>query len=1176
MKSVDGVNGRPRKKKRVTFSAIPRSKRRKFSMGVLHPSGPFCKRWEAFRTCLLVYSFFIIPFRIAFTETRVSTSAYQNGSSFVFDVLVDSCFLIDLVLPFNVAVVQQGGATIENRRKIASIYLRSSDLFLRLCSVQFPVYILHFLGASTLSLQLARMPSLIRLISLARYFHDLERDYHSDVRLAEMCKFLLIIFGSGHWCGCIWYCLADWAGFSRLTWLEIYEESEVEPGFLVDLASTFQLYLRSVYWGFSGIASLGYGNQIPLTHVELIFSTIVTFCAGLIQSYMITIVVQHLIKTDPKVEAFRSKMQALERYITAKRLPNTLAEQMRAYFKLQSTLPNSELSALFSDFPEHLRIKIAAFLFRKVVDAADVLCACTDAFLDALCLRLTPMIVLHGDILVRENDGARDLMFVVDGELEILHEGQFVTSQSVGVVGELSFFLGIRQPFSVRACISNNVHLVAMKKAEYEALIGNFPEQHDKIVTNLLGKYNMRSLGEAFLSKDKADMIMSGQRTGKGNTAMDAHQERIKSMIQAEMESTREEQLSALVYAASKGELDEVKRLVLRGLDPNYGDYDRRTVMHLAATEGNMKVVEFLISHGADVKVKDRWNHTPLHDAITYKHDAIAQLLVSKGASLPRQDASLACQKAASTGDVRQLTRLIENGVDPNIGDYDGRTALHLAASSGQLSAVQYLISVKANISPLDRWGGTPLLDAIRNNHSLVARLLKEHGGVVLLENASSEMCAAASAGNSLKLKLLVLCGVDVDSGDYDFRTALHLAASEGQLEAVDTLLNLKANANAVDRFGGTALDDATRKNNDHVAALIRAHGGLTGEQIRIWEKAYPEDDHGNFLKHLTDAKRILSDGAKKAEEARRQKDYEDSIQRRVNKVIDLQRRTMSLMELAPKVLSKRRSDAMVEAVLKRLGDLGEVIKVYDTELQNRVAAENVLKKRLARAVSSSLRSQSFRRITSSINSAMGLPTGGSVSKMNLQHVGSELIKAMRRRSISAPNLCHPLPHKASSASMSEHEGSVGGGDHDVVSLSRLGSTLSEQQDLQRVGSTFSLVNQHPPHPSPQPSPIVVGPGPKAPTPHESCSSIATSTTSGASVSRLVADLSNTLNPSLQAAAPVSSHRRHSMSLSLSLDLEKVSDDAANPNQRPKPSQSPTASPPGSSAAPRRTASLPT
>ena len=55
-----------------------------------------------------------------------------------------------------------------------------------------------------------------------------------------------------------------------------------------------------------------------------------------------------------------------------------------------------------------------------------------------------------------------------------------------------------------------------------------------------------------------------------------------------------------------------------------------------------------------------------------------------------------------------------------------GRTAIHLAASEGQLAIVKYLASKKADMSPVDRWGGTPLKDAKRGKYTEVVKFLEK------------------------------------------------------------------------------------------------------------------------------------------------------------------------------------------------------------------------------------------------------------------------------------------------------------------------------------------------------------------------------------------------------------------------------------------------------------------
>ena len=63
---------------------------------------------------------------------------------------------------------------------------------------------------------------------------------------------------------------------------------------------------------------------------------------------------------------------------------------------------------------------------------------------------------------------------------------------------------------------------------------------------------------------------------------------------------------------------------------------------------------------------------------------------------------STALCDAASRGDISALAAIAAAGGDVNLGDYDRRTAIHLAASEGLLTVVQYLVDeLGANHSPV-------------------------------------------------------------------------------------------------------------------------------------------------------------------------------------------------------------------------------------------------------------------------------------------------------------------------------------------------------------------------------------------------------------------------------------------------------------------------------------------
>lgn len=66
------------------------------------------------------------------------------------------------------------------------------------------------------------------------------------------------------------------------------------------------------------------------------------------------------------------------------------------------------------------------------------------------------------------------------------------------------------------------------------------------------------------------------------------------------------------------------------------------------------------------------------------------------------------------------------------------------------------------------------------------------------------KLLSFASRGDRVGLNLMLMKGTSPDVQDYDNRTALHLAASEGHAPIVELLLHYNANVNLRDRWQRT------------------------------------------------------------------------------------------------------------------------------------------------------------------------------------------------------------------------------------------------------------------------------------------------------------------------------------------------------------------------------------
>lgn len=99
-----------------------------------------------------------------------------------------------------------------------------------------------------------------------------------------------------------------------------------------------------------------------------------------------------------------------------------------------------------------------------------------------------------------------------------------------------------------------------------------------------------------------------------------------------------------------------------------------------------------------------------------------------------------------------------------------------------------------------DKFGNTPLLEAVKAGEDRVIDLLVKEGASFDLEDPGNFLCTVVVKGDSDFLKRLLSSGMDPNTEDYDHRTPLHVAASEGLFLMAKMLVEAGASVVAKDR----------------------------------------------------------------------------------------------------------------------------------------------------------------------------------------------------------------------------------------------------------------------------------------------------------------------------------------------------------------------------------------
>ncbi|GAB4341355.1 MAG: hypothetical protein Kow0099_17980 [Candidatus Abyssubacteria bacterium] len=118
--------------------------------------------------------------------------------------------------------------------------------------------------------------------------------------------------------------------------------------------------------------------------------------------------------------------------------------------------------------------------------------------------------------------------------------------------------------------------------------------------------------------------------------------------------------------------------------------------------------------------------------------------------------------KSALQGDIEAVESALKSGIDPNVKDRRGRTALMIATNTGQYQMAKLLLNNGADPNVKNKQGVTPLMYAAQRGQTDIAKLLLAKGADV---NARSDAgrtalsLAKEKAGNETMIEFLMMAG---------------------------------------------------------------------------------------------------------------------------------------------------------------------------------------------------------------------------------------------------------------------------------------------------------------------------------------------------------------------------------------------------------------------------------
>jgi CRP-like cAMP-binding protein len=435
---------------------------------VVLPRSRLRKRWDFVLVWLVLFSVVLAPLQLGFH------SVFERLGWQVAQGVADIAFVLDLVLNFVTAFYDSEANLIADHRAIALHYLRSwfaTDLV-----PAFPIdWIMALAGSRPNVGRINQAIRVVRMIKVLRMLKLKEGRLSIDVKHAHLVPSRSLgwyIAGLAY----LWHVVA--CGFWALAWPPGADAWGASAD--LDGAPFIEQYLHALYWGVGTTGSLLYPT--PATPGQTIYSLFVVVVGLFVNGAIIGSIASLVSSLNARKQEERHRLDAVRRYLMYKKVPPSLRFSVLSYYRfLFSSMQSLDEQRVLRDLPPMLQLQVDLVLARRLFTRIALFKFFSPEAILLLVQRLQPVLVLPGEIILKQGQGSTGLFFIVRGLVEVLRDGELVALMAVNeFFGERSLLTDSPCGATVRA--KDFSDLCLLEKTDVNFILAEFPAIVEQIL----------------------------------------------------------------------------------------------------------------------------------------------------------------------------------------------------------------------------------------------------------------------------------------------------------------------------------------------------------------------------------------------------------------------------------------------------------------------------------------------------------------------------------------------------------------------------------------------------------------------------------------------------------------------------------------------------------------------
>lgn len=345
-------------------------------------------------------------------------------------------------------------------------------------------------------LRFGRLARLWRLVRIAKIFRVLESEkrlgcleklsfcFKIPLGLKRLCSFISFFTIVCHLIACLWHFAATVQSNQNNNWVTKYG---------IENLSHIEIYMASLYWTITTLATVGYGDITPANSLERGICIAVMLGGVFFYSYTVGTMTSLMASMQRRDSKLANKILVLKEINQKYHIGKKFFKEINSALNYDKSQFNKEKDDLVAMLPRKLALQLNVYMNKKIIEKSNFFDNRPTWFINLVLKVLKPMRVKAKENVFYKNEYAMEMYFVAVGEMSLYDivggvDISFYTAQEGDYFGDIGMILSEPHEYSVKSITESEMLILTRN----DFILNILYSADDKLKASLIEKTGER------------------------------------------------------------------------------------------------------------------------------------------------------------------------------------------------------------------------------------------------------------------------------------------------------------------------------------------------------------------------------------------------------------------------------------------------------------------------------------------------------------------------------------------------------------------------------------------------------------------------------------------------------------------------------------------------------------